>query len=71
MELTNICPDVKAQIYKLASINLCSNVDGQIMVAPSLFLCFALVLLLLIAIKLSPFVPCCPIFQTHLSNSSS
>ncbi len=32
MELTNICPDVKAQIYKLASINLCSNVDGQIMV---------------------------------------
>lgn len=32
MELVNIDPDVKMQLYKLASISLCSNVEGQLMV---------------------------------------
>ena len=32
MELLNIDPAVAAQIYKLASISLCSNIEGQIMV---------------------------------------
>eukprot|EP00455_Lapot_gusevi_P040989 TRINITY_DN4706_c0_g1_i1.p1 TRINITY_DN4706_c0_g1~~TRINITY_DN4706_c0_g1_i1.p1 ORF type:complete len:482 (+),score=171.06 TRINITY_DN4706_c0_g1_i1:57-1502(+) len=31
-ELHNIDPEVKMQLYKLASINLCSNVEGQVMV---------------------------------------
>lgn len=30
-ELYNIAPDVKAELYKASSINLCSNIDGQIM----------------------------------------
>jgi hypothetical protein len=38
MELVNIDPDVKMQLYKMASISLCSNVEGQIMVySPHLF----------------------------------
>merc|ERR1719217_1079273 len=32
MELHNIDPDVKAQLYKLASITLCSNTVGQLSV---------------------------------------
>jgi len=32
MELHNIHPDVAAQLYKLASVSLCSNTSGQIMV---------------------------------------
>lgn len=31
MELTNINEDVRSQIYKLASVSLCSNVSGQLM----------------------------------------
>lgn len=31
MELHNICPEVHAQLYKLACSGLCSNVDGQVM----------------------------------------
>merc|ERR1712216_301843 len=33
MELVNVDEDVKAQLYKLASVNLCSNVEGQLMVS--------------------------------------
>lgn len=33
MELTNIHKDVADQLYKLASVSLCSNVEGQIMVS--------------------------------------
>lgn len=33
MELTNICESAKEQLYKLASISLCSNIEGQAMVA--------------------------------------
>lgn len=29
-ELTNISPDVEAQIYKMASVNLCPSIQGQI-----------------------------------------
>jgi len=32
METFNVSPEVKAQIYKMVSINLCSNVSGQVMV---------------------------------------
>ena len=32
MECTNIDPEIKAQLYKLASISLCPNLDGQITV---------------------------------------
>ncbi len=38
MELINIDPDVKMQLYKMASISLCSNVEGQIMVPTHLFM---------------------------------
>jgi hypothetical protein len=31
MELTNIAPSARDQLYKRASISLCSNVPGQIM----------------------------------------
>ncbi len=31
-ELTGFSKDVKAQYYKVASVNLCSNLDGQVMV---------------------------------------
>lgn len=31
MELHNICPDVHAQLYKLACAGLCSGVSGQVM----------------------------------------
>lgn len=33
MELVNIDEEVKAQLYKLCSVNLCANVEGQIMVS--------------------------------------
>ena len=32
MEMCNIASDVQDQVYKLASVNLCSNVEGQLMV---------------------------------------
>ena len=31
MEITGFSPEVREQIYKVASINLCSNVSGQIL----------------------------------------
>ncbi|KAG2638387.1 alanine aminotransferase 2-like [Panicum virgatum] len=31
MEITGFSPEVREQIYKLASVNLCSNVSGQIL----------------------------------------
>ncbi|XP_062190128.1 alanine aminotransferase 2-like [Phragmites australis] len=31
MEITGFSPDVREQIYKVASVNLCSNVSGQIL----------------------------------------
>lgn len=31
MEVTGISPDVREQIYKMASVNLCSNISGQIL----------------------------------------
>ena len=33
MEIINIPADVRAAMYKVASINLCSNVNGQICTA--------------------------------------
>lgn len=33
MELSNICPYVQSQLYKLASSGLCSSIDGQITTA--------------------------------------
>jgi len=33
MELYNVDPMVKAELYKLSSVRLCPNVDGQLMVA--------------------------------------
>ena len=33
MEIINIPEDVRAAMYKVASINLCSNVNGQICTA--------------------------------------
>jgi len=33
MELFNVPADVKAELYKLASVRLCPNVDGQLMVS--------------------------------------
>ena len=32
MEMCNVPTDVQDQVYKLASVNLCSNVEGQLMV---------------------------------------
>jgi alanine transaminase len=31
MEITGFSPEVREQIYKAASVNLCSNVSGQIL----------------------------------------
>ncbi|KAA8540198.1 hypothetical protein F0562_024239 [Nyssa sinensis] len=31
MELTGFSPDVREQVYKVASVNLCSNISGQIL----------------------------------------
>ncbi|CAG7899693.1 unnamed protein product [Brassica rapa] len=31
MEITGFTSDVREQIYKLASVNLCSNISGQIL----------------------------------------
>ena len=31
MEVTGLSSDVKEQIYKVASVNLCSNISGQIL----------------------------------------
>lgn len=31
MEVTGFCPEVREQIYKVASVNLCSNITGQIL----------------------------------------
>lgn len=31
MEVTGFTPDVREQIYKVASVNLCSNIPGQIL----------------------------------------
>ncbi|XP_010415979.1 PREDICTED: alanine aminotransferase 2, mitochondrial-like [Camelina sativa] len=31
MEVTGFTPDVREQIYKMASVNLCSNISGQIL----------------------------------------
>jgi hypothetical protein len=31
MEITGFSPEVREQIYKVASVNLCSNVSGQIL----------------------------------------
>ncbi|KAB2613147.1 alanine aminotransferase 2 [Pyrus ussuriensis x Pyrus communis] len=31
MEVTGISPEVREQIYKMASVNLCSNISGQIL----------------------------------------
>jgi hypothetical protein len=42
MEMINIDPEVRMQIYKMASISLCSNVEGQIMVCAG-FLIFLFV----------------------------
>jgi len=33
MEITNIHPDVKSEIYKLASVNLCPNIIGQLVMS--------------------------------------
>ena len=31
MEVTGFGPEIREQIYKLASVNLCSNISGQIL----------------------------------------
>ena len=31
MEITGFSADVREQIYKVASVNLCSNISGQIL----------------------------------------
>ena len=31
MEITGFSPEVREQIYKVASVNLCSNITGQIL----------------------------------------
>lgn len=31
MEVTGFSPEVREQIYKVASVNLCSNITGQIL----------------------------------------
>ena len=31
MEVTGFSADVREQIYKMASVNLCSNISGQIL----------------------------------------
>lgn len=31
MEVTGFSPDVREQIYKVASVNLCANITGQIL----------------------------------------
>lgn len=31
MEFTGFSPEIREQIYKLASVNLCSNISGQIL----------------------------------------
>lgn len=31
MEITGFSPEVREQIYKVASVNLCSNISGQIL----------------------------------------
>lgn len=31
MEVTGFTPDIREQIYKVASVNLCSNISGQIL----------------------------------------
>lgn len=31
MEVTGFSPEVREQIYKMASVNLCSNISGQIL----------------------------------------
>lgn len=33
MEVTGLPQDVKDQLYKIASVNLCSNVSGQILMS--------------------------------------
>lgn len=33
MEVTGLPKDVKDQLYKLASVNLCSNISGQILMS--------------------------------------
>lgn len=31
MEVTGFAPEIREQIYKVASVNLCSNISGQIL----------------------------------------
>ena len=31
MEVTGFSPEIREQIYKVASLNLCSNISGQIL----------------------------------------
>lgn len=31
MEITGFSPEIREQIYKVASVNLCSNISGQIL----------------------------------------
>lgn len=31
MEVTGFSPEIREQIYKVASVNLCSNISGQIL----------------------------------------
>lgn len=31
MEVTGFSPEIREQIYKIASVNLCSNISGQIL----------------------------------------
>ena len=31
MEVTGFSPEIRDQIYKVASVNLCSNISGQIL----------------------------------------
>lgn len=33
MEVTGLPQDVKDQLYKIASVNLCSNISGQILMS--------------------------------------
>lgn len=33
MEVTGLNKDVKEQLYKIASVNLCSNISGQILMS--------------------------------------
>lgn len=33
MEVTGLGKDVREQLYKLASVNLCSNISGQILMS--------------------------------------